>query len=527
MKSEAHILSLLPLNAFAVVVALFLAAFPVTDTQAASRITHLEILHQLGFPDTPTGTSVESEDAFALLDDNADQLLSLEEFAESLGYGELFVETLYSRFDDDGSGSIDPNEWSAVTLAWASENSATSHVFLLDVPDELADTLINEWQYLGTHNSYHIALPPELDEPYYEVAPDLTQSVRYTHLPLQEQFSGQGIRQIELDILADPQGGRYANPLGPQLVYQLTGVWVASHDEEELAIMKESGLKVLHLQDLDTGSRCPTFRLCLKEIRDWSGLNPSHVPIFVLVEAKDAPIDASAFPDAPNLAQLNWNNPPPLDPTIMAEIDSDILAVFEPEHLLLPADVRGSHATLRDAILTDGWPTLAEAAGRVYFGLDNGGEAMDMYEALHPDLETQILFTNAPIDSDRAAFVKRNDPYASDIPDLVKQGYLVRTRTDFDTWHSVHNDVAQRDQAFASGAQFLSTDYPVANLDYSDYSVAFENNSRIRCNPQNATADCSLRLPEPTQALLQAAGLLALFSIRRSRRLRAPTNLNP
>jgi hypothetical protein len=103
------------------------------------------------------------------------------------------------------------------------------------------------------------------------------------------------------------------------------------------------------------------------------------------------------------------------------------------------------------------------------------------------------LFTNAtPGDAD-AAFVKRNDPIggATDIPALVAQGYLVRTRADADTAEARTGDTTQRDAAIASGAHFVSTDYPVENPDFgTGYRVEIPNGSPARCNPINAPAGC-------------------------------------
>ena len=44
---------------------------------------------------------------------------------------------------------------------------------------------------------------------------------------------------------------------------------------------------------------------------------------------------------------------------------------------------------------------------------------------------------------------------------LVRQGYLIRARTDADTKQARSNDTTLRDAMLASGAQLLSTDYPV------------------------------------------------------------------
>ncbi len=81
--------------------------------------------------------------------------------------------------------------------------------------------------------------------------------------------------------------------------------------------------------------------------------------------------------------------------------------------------------------------------------------------------------------------MKRNDPLANpgDIETLVKQGYMVRTRADADTVQARSGDTTQRDAALSSGAQFISTDYPVPNPDFSDYQVRLPGDGIARCNP--------------------------------------------
>ncbi len=55
---------------------------------------------------------------------------------------------------------------------------------------------------------------------------------------------------------------------------------------------------------------------------------------------------------------------------------------------------------------------------------------------------------------------------------LVKQGYLVRTRTDESTEQARTNDTTRRDLALSSGAQMLSTDYPSSEPSpWTNYSV--------------------------------------------------------
>ena len=76
---------------------------------------------------------------------------------------------------------------------------------------------------------------------------------------------------------------------------------------------------------------------------------------------------------------------------------------------------------------------------------------------------------------------------------LLKKGYIVRTRTDADTKEARHNNFIRRDMAFQSGAQILSTDYPVRNLRHSlDYFVRFKGNIKVRCNPKVNLNHCRL-----------------------------------
>jgi hypothetical protein len=69
---------------------------------------------------------------------------------------------------------------------------------------------LNEIQALGSHNSYHLRPLERLWSALLALLPIFSQ-IDYTHLPLDQQFSTQGIRQIELDVWADPGGGLYAN----------------------------------------------------------------------------------------------------------------------------------------------------------------------------------------------------------------------------------------------------------------------------------------------------------------------------
>jgi hypothetical protein len=124
-----------------------------------------------------------------------------------------------------------------------------------------------------------------------------------------------------------------------------------------------------------------------------------------------------------------------------------------------------------------------------------------------------VMFTDSPSTADEAAFIKRNDPSATDITTLVQQGFLVRTRGDAETQEALLNDATRRDLAFSTGAQFVSTDYPVPDLSLSDYSVVFADDMSFRCNPVNSSPGCTF-VPEPSLALLQLTVLGTLLGVR-------------
>ena len=108
-----------------------------------------------------------------------------------------------------------------------------------------------------------------------------------------------------------------------------------------------------------------------------------------------------------------------------------------------------------------------------------------------PSLRGRILFTNAIPGAADAAFVEQNDGSVEAINALVKEGYLVRTRTDEGTEQARTDDTTRRDLALSSGAQMLSTDYPSSEPStWTKYSVGLPNGLVARCNPVNKPAGC-------------------------------------
>lgn len=338
---------------------------------------------------------------------------------------------------------------------------------------------LNQVQVLGTHNSYHVQDDPQLLSALKAFDKTLGESIEYTHPPLPEQFSREGVRQIELDVFADPKGGRYAN----RRVLSALKRPIASG----IAALDKPGFKVLHVQDVDFNSTCLTFVDCLTTVQTWSHAHPQHLPIAILVEAKD---DAVIDP-----LKMGFVQPPPLTAADFDALDAEIRSVFPAQEMITPDSVRGKHATLEEAVLSGtGWPTLASARGKVLFLLDQGNQR-DLYIAGHPSLRGRAIFTNAKPGEPDAAFVQMNDPNGANlarIQQLVRQGYIVRSRSDADTVEGRSNATKTRDNAIASGAQYVSTDYPAPDKSpFSPYVVTLPGNRAWRCNPVNTGPACA------------------------------------
>lgn len=332
---------------------------------------------------------------------------------------------------------------------------------------------INEVQVIGSHNSYHIEPHASMLALIRQNRPRAADGIQYTHRPLAEQFGELGIRQIELDVFADPEGGHYAEPKGMQIL-AAQGLPLGP-DPDPDGKLKQPGLKVLHFPDFDFRTTAHTFQEALQQVRDWSQQNPRHFPILILVEVKEGPLPPQ------------YTQPLPFTKQELDRIDEEIASVFSEDELITPDSVRGSSETLREAVLEKGWPLISEARGKVMFALDNGGEVRDRYLDGHPSLKGRKLFASVDADHDAAAFMKLNNPVGGfeHIQAMVKQGFLVRTRADGDTDEARRNDSSQREKAFASGAQYVSTDYAEPDERLSDYQVRFPGGIVVRSNPVN------------------------------------------
>jgi hypothetical protein len=332
---------------------------------------------------------------------------------------------------------------------------------------------LNEIQLIGTHNSYHAGISPNEMAWLHKVNPKAADALDYRHPSLTTQLND-GVRQFELDIFGDTKGGLFAHPAGPGLAAKAGFPADPAFDPGH--IMDKPGFKVLHVQDIDYRSNCQPFTACLRELRDWSRAHPGHLPLFILVENKD---------DRPT--QDFMVVPEPLTIETFERLDAEVRSVFKPAEMMAPDDVRGTHKTLLEAITTSGWPTLESARGKVIFLLDQRRVA-PLYTNGHPSLEGRVFFTNAQPGTPDAAFTEANDSVSDPdlVPGLVRKGYLVRTMTD--------PGPKRRDASIASGAQILSTDYPLPEPASSGYFVEVDHGT-VRCNPLLKPTACQAPRP--------------------------------
>lgn len=323
---------------------------------------------------------------------------------------------------------------------------------------------MNKVQLIGSHNSYKQAIDPHLIGFLRQYDSAAVAKFEYDHISIPEQLD-LGLRNLEIDIYADEQGGRYAFPKGLD--------WVADQQPYDTGrAMNQPGFKVMHIQDIDFRTSCYTFQQCLTSLKQWSQAHPDHYPVYITINAKDETM-RSEFTAAD-----------PFTAALFDQLDKNLLQFLGREKIITPDDIRGNAATLEAAVLAGKWPLLKNVKGKFVFILDETGDKRKLYIDGHPSLKGRALFANAEPGMPEAAIVIRNNPKKDNIAELVKKGYIVRTRADADTEEARNNDRSAFEAACASGAQIITTDYYKKSTQFkSDYIIAFDGNVYMRKNP--------------------------------------------
>lgn len=360
-----------------------------------------------------------------------------------------------------------------------------------EVTGSIGDLRFNEIQYVGTHNSYHIAPWPELAQRaihtgYVESADwpaaKLFSALDYTHPPLGEQLE-MGLRMFELDVHYDPQGGKFSN--GGHIAALKRIVPGRYAELDPAGDLRQPGFKVFH-GGLDMGSHCMLLRDCLRTLSQWSKANPRHFPLVIQIEAKSGAkpaIDASYIPvtEAP-FGREQW-----------AALENEIVENIGADNIVTPAEVKGRARNLSSAIKQKGWPTLDRMAGRFVLLLLNKKDETVSYSDALPSLTHKLFFTSEEIGSKDAGWFRIPDPAYPQLRRVIRKGFLATVQADTHTLEGRTGSTARREAAFASGAQFILTDFPTRDKRFTQYNVAFNGSHFVRCNPAKTRSHCPIQ----------------------------------
>ncbi len=283
-------------------------------------------------------------------------------------------------------------------------------------------------QVKGTHNSYHIEPPLPFDE-----------SHKYTHASLDVQLGEQGVRAFELDV------------------HQGLG-----------------GFEVYHISVIDSQSSCDAFTDCLEIIRGWSQAHALHLPIAIWIEIKDS------------------TGGLPIDAGDLDLLDDDIRSVFSEEFLLTPDDIQGDAASVRAALEQDGWPTLAELRGQVYFILLNTDQKSEDYTYGFTHTEGRAMFARVGVDDFDAPWAAVAKLGIDDMPaiDAAHAAQILIATNVCGAGDDDETCFADLDNAKTRGLHMLKDDFP-APVDGQNYFMEFVDGNPARCNPITAPPECT------------------------------------
>ncbi|MFN8284512.1 MAG: Ca2+-dependent phosphoinositide-specific phospholipase C [Chitinophagales bacterium] len=358
---------------------------------------------------------------------------------------------------------------------------------LAQTPDqtEINKLRLNQIQTLGSHNSYHLRMNDKLFSfltTINFVLPNeyKVEGLDYEHEPLLDQLNKYKLRSFEIDIYADPTGGRFYNQQG--------NIFAGIPVESGINELKEPGFKVLHIPDIDYRTQFYTFKSMLSTLKAWSDVHPNHLPITLLIETKEATVgDVLGF--------LGFTTAIKFTPALCDDIDTEIKSVFGDnlDKVITPDKVRGTYPTLESAVLAHNLPTIGESRGKFIFCML--GAAKADYLQGHPSLQNRAMFVFSSRGRPEAAFLQFDDSRkkTDSLLQAIRAGYLVRTRADEPSNQNLTGDYTMQNAAFANGAQVISTDYYRPDprsvnypSKYKPYSCKFPNGDIARINPISA-----------------------------------------
>lgn len=342
---------------------------------------------------------------------------------------------------------------------------------------------LNQIQIIGSHNSYKLLLEPELFK-IISIGSSRGPDIDYQHMPMTDQLQ-LGLRNLEIDICYDPDGGRYADPLGHKLIRAAGGVPIPHDPRGELAT---PGFKIMHQPDFDFRSSVYAFEKALEHFAIWSDAHPGHLPVIVTMNCKQRK-EKSLGAGTVEPGRFDGDTFDKLDAVLRERLGN---------RLLVPDDIRGELPSVSAAIKTRGWPAIKDVRGRFIFVLDEGTVVRDVYLSERGPAARRCMFTLSDPASPEAAIFIVNDPKNDQerIAKLVKAGFIVRTRADAETKEARTGDTSRFEAAMSSGAQVITTDYYIPDLRrnvgyvvrFMDHDHGRSSGPYARANPSNPPA---------------------------------------
>ncbi|MEZ4466195.1 MAG: Ca2+-dependent phosphoinositide-specific phospholipase C [bacterium] len=175
----------------------------------------------------------------------------------------------------------------------------------------------------------------------------------------------------------------------------------------------------------------------------------------------------------------------------MSELDAAILGILSRDQVFTPDDLRGARASVRDAVLADGWPPLAAVRGRA-----------SSSRCSTPAPTAPPTWARPPTSRARPALRRRRWPRRSPRRPLQDQRRHQRRRprrgpppaslvtSNVDAADDPPEDRAAPGRHAGNGVHFLSSDRPApASPDDTDW-LDIPGGTPARCNPVTAPAGC-------------------------------------
>lgn len=293
------------------------------------------------------------------------------------------------------------------------------------------DVRINEIAVMGTHNSYQL-LATAPNRMFSAVLDFITFGKKghkrnFEMDTLTEQLE-RGVRNLELDIETIDNDGSIS-------------------------------FTVMHKPITDNVSSAYNFEKCLEEIALWSDNNPGHIPVYLLIEPKA---------DVPEI-----NNMKNFTADYALEFDKVLRKVLG-DRLITPEAVKGDFESLKEMRLSDQWPTLSQAAGKI-IAILHPCDATQGYIDADPTITAQAMFpvlTIGDADKSYTAFIIENDPSnaVNNKKTVEEKNLMVRSRAD-----SYPNYSDERyAQADICGSHIITTDYPPRSVRPDDPTYTFD-----------------------------------------------------